>query len=105
MYPKTKQGNQNRSFSASWYDHFPWIEYSIESNAIYCYVCRIFGNETSEDTFVKIGFNNWKKVNFKLFLTKFIIVLILKCVKDYIYFYIGGVIECTFFHTVLYICI
>ncbi|KAF0750006.1 zinc finger MYM-type protein 1-like, partial [Aphis craccivora] len=37
--------------------------YSIESNAIYCYVCRIFGNGNSEDTFVKIGFNNWKKLS------------------------------------------
>ncbi|KAL4149975.1 hypothetical protein QTP88_003826 [Uroleucon formosanum] len=60
VYPKTKQGTQNKSFGASWYDYFSWLEYSIESNAIYCYVCCIFGNGNSEDTFVKIEFN-WKK--------------------------------------------
>jgi len=64
VYPKTKQGTQNRSFSALWYNNFPWLEYSIEANAICCYVCRIFDTESLEDTFVKTGFNNWKKVSF-----------------------------------------
>ena len=44
-----------------------WIEYSIKKNRIYCQSCRFFVyNSKSEDTFVKTGFNNWKKIGEKV---------------------------------------
>ncbi|KAL4131875.1 hypothetical protein QTP88_009116 [Uroleucon formosanum] len=54
-YPMTKFGQQNRSFNASYYDYFEWLEYSIINDALYCFACRIYGSgNNSEDTFNKI---------------------------------------------------
>ncbi len=41
-----------------------FIEYSIERDAVLCYPCRLFGKECgyAEDTFVRTGFRNWKKM-------------------------------------------
>ncbi|XP_060856291.1 zinc finger MYM-type protein 1-like [Metopolophium dirhodum] len=61
-YPMTKFGQQNRSFNASYYDCFEWLEYSIINNALYCFACRIYGSgNNTEDTFTKIGFKKWNK--------------------------------------------
>jgi len=61
MYPKTKFGNQNRAFSAFWYEHYDWLEYSIKMDAVFCYACRIFCTNYIDDTFLlkglKIGKN------------------------------------------------
>jgi len=63
-YPMTKFGQQNRSFNASYYDCFEWLEYSIINDALYCFACRIYGSgNNTEDTFTKIGFKKWNKVN------------------------------------------
>ncbi|XP_060846255.1 zinc finger MYM-type protein 1-like [Rhopalosiphum padi] len=63
VYPKTKFGQQNRSFSSTHYKKFSWIEYSIKNDAIFCYACRLFSNNNVEQTFISIGFNNWKKLS------------------------------------------
>ncbi|XP_060855121.1 zinc finger MYM-type protein 1-like [Metopolophium dirhodum] len=67
-YPKSKFGSQNRAFSSSYYANFEWLEYSIKKNAVFCYACRMFANNFgyTEDTFIKTGFNNWKKISSKL---------------------------------------
>ena len=30
-----------RSFNSGWYMRFPWIEYSVECDAAFCYPCRL----------------------------------------------------------------
>ncbi|CAF1538177.1 unnamed protein product, partial [Didymodactylos carnosus] len=64
-YPRN---NENRSFTAKWYDGRPWLEYSIKTDTTYCYYCRHFGAPSSSsnkkpqtDAFVNNGFQNWKK--------------------------------------------
>ncbi|XP_029341125.1 zinc finger MYM-type protein 1-like [Acyrthosiphon pisum] len=61
-FPKKKIGSQNRSFSAGFFKNFEWLEYSINKDSGFCYVCRMFSSESgnAEDSFTKVGFNNWK---------------------------------------------
>ncbi|MGH0144470.1 UNVERIFIED_CONTAM: hypothetical protein FKN15_061565 [Acipenser sinensis] len=44
---------------------FPWIEYSVTTNRIFCFPCRVFPtsnrNPNDKTTFVNDGFCNWKK--------------------------------------------
>lgn len=63
-YPMTKFGRQNRSFNASIYGMYDWVEYSLKNDAIYCFPCRNFSSKDIDATltFTKIGFKNWKKV-------------------------------------------
>ena len=51
-----------RHFKSTWYEMFPWLEYSIKENKAFCFPCRIYGTRTSksEDTFTTRGYNNWK---------------------------------------------
>ena len=71
IFPQTKFGSSSRSFRASWYDRFKWLEYSIERDACFCYPCHIFGSTISfgisrpEASFTVIGFRNWKKATGK----------------------------------------
>ena len=48
MYPHNleliKKGKQS-SFSQTWFDDYPYLEYSILTNKAYCFVCSIFGKE------------------------------------------------------------
>ncbi|CAF1415793.1 unnamed protein product [Adineta ricciae] len=54
-YPTDKQ---NRSFRSIWYSTFPWLEYSVKENLVYCYYCRHFGsgfnllNRQQSDAFI-----------------------------------------------------
>ncbi len=60
-YPRTVFGGRERCFSAAWYQSRPWLEYSVERDACFCFPCRVFGVAFSEnDTFVSTGFRNWK---------------------------------------------
>ena len=43
-YPATIFSGKARSFSQAWYSAYPWLEYSIQANACFCYSCRLFGN-------------------------------------------------------------
>lgn len=66
QYPKSAFGHQNRSFSATLYDKYNFIEYSIQRNAAFCFPCRFFGNKCKagplqEAMFAVKGFGNWKK--------------------------------------------
>ena len=53
---------RQRAFNVEWYKSHPWLEYSVERDAAFCYPCRVFkcGSNRSEDTFTKTGFRNWK---------------------------------------------
>ncbi|XP_060881711.1 zinc finger MYM-type protein 1-like [Metopolophium dirhodum] len=61
-YKKIKFGTQQRSFRSQWYNECDWLEYSVQRNAAFCFVCRTFGSENSgENIWIKSGFNNWQK--------------------------------------------
>ena len=38
-FPKTKICKKNGLFSSQWYSKFPWIQYSIEKDAVFCFSC------------------------------------------------------------------
>lgn len=57
-FPKSGIGKEKRSFQLQWVNKFSWIEYSIERDAIFCTICREFGNQ--EQQFTNIGYNNWR---------------------------------------------
>uniref|UniRef100_A0A1X7U5U3 TTF-type domain-containing protein n=1 Tax=Amphimedon queenslandica TaxID=400682 RepID=A0A1X7U5U3_AMPQE len=67
-FQKTQISDRSRSFSKHWYPLYPFIEYSIQKDAIFCYSCRQFPSHSgSADTvFTRDGFRNWKKVGEKL---------------------------------------
>ncbi|XP_052309181.1 uncharacterized protein LOC18099599 [Populus trichocarpa] len=63
-YPRTESGRQYRRFQYTWFDQFPWLEYSPSKDAIFCFPCFIFENKVSRHlTFTTEGFRSWKRVN------------------------------------------
>ena len=65
-YPVRNFMDIARSFNPEWYNAFPWLEYSTNLDAAFCYPCRCYrANYTiqgwAERTFVIEGFTNWKK--------------------------------------------
>ncbi|XP_057247350.1 uncharacterized protein LOC104893473 [Beta vulgaris subsp. vulgaris] len=53
-----------RRFSVSWFDKYDWLEYSVEKDATFCFVCYLFKDKTSYpggDSFVNGGFRSWNK--------------------------------------------
>ncbi|KAH7650966.1 Ribonuclease H-like protein, partial [Dioscorea alata] len=64
-FPQKDYGKQKRSFEDAWFKQHPWLEYSITKDAPFCFWCYLFkpskGSRMGEDTFTKMGFNNWKK--------------------------------------------
>ena len=49
-YPKSKFGSRER----------PWLEYSVEKDACFCYPCRVFGVNVTSNTFTETGYRDWK---------------------------------------------
>ena len=60
-YPRG--GKKNRSFQATWYSSFPWLEYSVAKDKAFCFACKNFSTATSKSdpAFAKIGFSSWVK--------------------------------------------
>lgn len=56
-FPKNADG---RSFQPKWIDTFEWIEYSEQTDKVYCYACRQFATINTNDVFTSGGFNAWK---------------------------------------------
>lgn len=70
-FPLTNFGKQSRSFSKKFFESYPWLEYSIEYDAVFCYSCRLFGSKATvpghgEEVFTRLGLRNWKKIAEKL---------------------------------------
>jgi hypothetical protein len=61
VYPLSGQEDRPRRFQAHWYKSFPWLEYSPEEDAVFCFPCYLFSKKFSP--FTSNGFRNWKKVN------------------------------------------
>ncbi|XP_066981184.1 zinc finger MYM-type protein 1-like [Macrobrachium rosenbergii] len=66
-FPTHQIGNRLRSFKASWYTSHSWLEYSVMTDAAYCFCCRNFPqpNKASETAFVSTGYRQWKKATEK----------------------------------------
>ena len=56
-YPITKIYGKDHHFSLLWFYTYPWIEYSVEKDAAFCFKCYLFGKENG--TFVTGGWRNW----------------------------------------------
>ena len=66
-FQKMRVGDRNRSFAVHWYQSYPFIEYSIQRDAVYCFSCRLFPSSSGyADTFTTRGCNKWKKIGEKL---------------------------------------
>lgn len=50
------KNSRERCFSPSWYEKFPFIEYSVSCNAIFCFACRFF----------LTGYQGWKTISISL---------------------------------------
>jgi hypothetical protein len=61
-FPLTDCGKQKRGFVKDWFKKFPWIEYSVLTDAAYCFPCRHFSCRSgySETLFTDTGFRDWK---------------------------------------------
>lgn len=59
---------QQRSFNSRWYADYPFIEYSVQNDAVYCFPCRFFPSSShkAETTFTVKGMRDWKKIRCKL---------------------------------------
>ena len=67
-FHKSADGDRNRSFATHWYQSYPFIEYSTQKDAVYCFSCRLFSSNSSRSdrTFTTQGCNKWKKIGEKL---------------------------------------
>ena len=68
QFPKRMIGGKLRGFSSQWYAPYPFVEYSVQMDAVFCYACRLFPPPLvhAEEVFIKTGFRNWKKIGEKL---------------------------------------
>ena len=64
-FPVRNFAGQMRSFLPSWFDKFPWIEYSPNLDAAFCFPCRLFSKQIEhcncDQAFVTVGYKQWKK--------------------------------------------
>ncbi|CAN6268617.1 unnamed protein product [Urochloa humidicola] len=61
-FPGRKIGGKTRRFKSSWFAEFKWLEYSVERDAAFCFVCYLFKHKINSfggDAFVNVGFRNW----------------------------------------------
>ena len=68
QFPKRMISSKLRGFSSQWYAPYPFVEYSVQIDAVFRYACRLFPPPLvhTEEVFIKTGFRNWKKIGEKL---------------------------------------
>ncbi|XP_057793172.1 uncharacterized protein LOC131009781 [Salvia miltiorrhiza] len=63
-FPRKDLGGLRR-FSASWFEKWDWLEYSIKKDAAFYFICYLFKNKVEinvgGDAFVSGGFKPWNK--------------------------------------------
>jgi len=59
-FPVRKIGKSNRGCNPLWFKTYPWMEYSVEKDAIFCYPCRHFATNSgrSEKSFTQTRFRD-----------------------------------------------
>ncbi|KAM4708304.1 zinc finger MYM-type protein 1-like [Discoglossus pictus] len=65
-------GTRKLRFQSAWYTDFPWLHYSPEIKAVFCFTCGkaesmgLLGSSRRRDSvFTVVGFSNWKKAREK----------------------------------------
>ena len=55
-------GLKLRDFKSLWFVGRHWLEFSLQSNAAFCYCCRHFAvsSDKADHAFIRVGFTNWK---------------------------------------------
>ena len=67
LFPKNPNISNEKQcqFSASWYNSYPYLEYSVENDAAYCFVCNMFPSgidrAKGEDAWIN-GIRAWSKM-------------------------------------------
>ena len=59
MYPIHTSGTVKRSFQPSWYRSYPWIEYSVVRDSVYCFPCCFFGSN-HDKRLCYTRYSDWK---------------------------------------------
>ncbi|CAI6371276.1 unnamed protein product [Macrosiphum euphorbiae] len=64
-FPRTFISLKQLSFQSSWYNKYPWLEYSIKMNAVFCYYCRHFPSHSQieKDVLITGGYCDWKNIS------------------------------------------
>ncbi|KAK8570921.1 hypothetical protein V6N13_103318 [Hibiscus sabdariffa] len=65
-FPKTNISRKNCRFNPNLFQkHESWLEYSVEKDATFCFVCYLFkdDNTAGGDAFVGSGFRAWNRTN------------------------------------------
>ena len=65
QFPSRPFGRTKRSFQASWYNEYEWLEYSIERDAAFCFPCRFFG-VARNPALIYTCFRDWKNARGKV---------------------------------------
>ncbi|XP_010675119.3 uncharacterized protein LOC104891159 [Beta vulgaris subsp. vulgaris] len=65
VFPQTLIGPKNRRFNVDWFDTWPWLEYSVEKDAAFCFACYLFkeDNSVGRDAFTTHGFKYWNRLD------------------------------------------
>ncbi|XP_050064221.1 zinc finger MYM-type protein 1-like [Aphis gossypii] len=59
------QGRQ-RQFNSNWFTEYPYLEYSVHSDAVNCFICGLFPNRScAETSWTKEGVRTWHKMKSK----------------------------------------
>uniref|UniRef100_A0ACD5TU08 Uncharacterized protein n=1 Tax=Avena sativa TaxID=4498 RepID=A0ACD5TU08_AVESA len=61
-FPITSISGKDRRFCMFWFKEYPWVEYRVDKDAAFCFVCYLFKDKIKcpgGDSFVKKGFRNW----------------------------------------------
>ena len=67
-FPRTTfssgKNTRDHCFSSRWYVQYPFIEYSAERDAVFCFPCRLFPpcRKHIEVVFTKSGYSGWKDI-------------------------------------------
>ena len=63
-YPSILIWDHQRKFNKKWFQMFPFLEYSISKNKVFCFTCKesSSGLGYNEDVFTKYGYSDWKNI-------------------------------------------
>ena len=67
QFPSTNLSGKLWSFNSNWYRDYSWLEYSVSTDAVFCYPCRLLttGTGKAEKAFTVNGFRDWKHASSK----------------------------------------
>ena len=67
-YPTTFIGSTGYQFESKWYKKYPWMEYSLQSNKVFCFPCRHFKVVVNmrNARYATTGFDAWNNASYRL---------------------------------------